>query len=97
MVKNHKIRQSEQQKCGKIKAKRYCMNKKLKYQLLDSVPLTCILKRAHRIFCFKNIFQQLNSQFELEKLVHEVSGLNTHWGKNIKKEVGQYSSESMKH
>lgn len=61
------------------------MNKKLKNQLLGSVPLTCILERAHIIFCFKNIFQQLNSQFELEKPVHEVSGLNTHWGKNIKK------------
>lgn len=65
------------------------MNKKLKNQLLDSVPLTCIFKRAHIIFCFKNIFQQCNSQFELEKLVHKVSGLNTHWGKDFEKEVGQ--------
>lgn len=85
MAKNHKMRQTEQQKCGEIKAKRYCMNKKLKNQLLGSVPLTYVLERAHIIFCFKNIFQQLNSQFELEKPVHEVSGLNIHWGKNIKK------------
>lgn len=59
-----------------------------KNQILYSVPLTYIFKRAEMIFSFKNVFQQ---QFELEKLVHdhEARGLNTYWAKSIKKKVEQ--------